>query len=185
MAIKRKWDKRQPVYHKYIVSFSPTVWADPLYSILTQKPGIGSFSSVRIVLFIGHSPKIKKKNPISIALGNGCSATFTVARWVSKGLTSSGYNKVIYLSGMVVLMGAVSTLCSCRAKNPIPTLLCLSKCPLKYSRALQTTSIIARSSLGSPWFFITIFEGFCSERSLYSAGTAELEWEAGFLLIVR
>lgn len=117
MEINRKWDKRQPVYHKYIVSFSPTVWADPLYSVLTQKPGIGSFSSVRIVLFIGHSPKIKK-NPISIALGNGCSATFTVAHWVSKVLTSSGYNKVIYLGGTVELMGAVSTLCSCRAKIP-------------------------------------------------------------------
>lgn len=53
-----------------------------------------------------------------MALGNGCSATFTVAHWVSKGLTSSGYNKVIYLGGAVVLMGAVSTPCSCRAKLP-------------------------------------------------------------------
>lgn len=38
---------------------------------------------------------------------------------------------------------------------------------------------------GLPSALYYIFEGFCLEWSLYSEGMTELEWEAGFLLIVR
>lgn len=70
-------------------------------------------------------------------------------------------------------------------QNLILLMLWFSKCPSKHTGALQAPSIIMCSSLGSPQLFITIFEGFCLEWSLYSKGTTELEWEAGFLLIVR